>query len=226
MTTTNSTGSTSNTSSTGAAGSLINSNASLNKVNFDTFLKLLVAQLKNQDPLNPLDGTQFTGQIAQFSSLEQQINGNNYLKDILAQRDFGEQTLANSYLSKEVLGPGNLFIKTGNSTTLGYEVGEGAEKAILELIDNQTGSVVRTVVADASEGKHLYTWDGKTDAGVAATGDTFTLRLKATDAEGKTKPSQGYVYGTVSSIYNDGSEVALQMSDGRAITVSSVMGVR
>jgi flagellar basal-body rod modification protein FlgD len=217
---------TNNTSSTGALTSLAAGNSALNTVNFDTFLKLLVTQLRNQDPLNPLEGTEFTGQIAQFSSLEQQINSNNYLKEILAQRDFGEQTLANSYLGKEVLGPGNLFIKTGNSTSIGYELSKAAANTSIEIIDNQTGAVVRTAKGETSTGKHLYNWDGKTDAGIAATGDTFTLRLKATDADGKTLPSQGYTFGRVKSIFSDGTEVALQMSDGRAITVSSVMGVR
>lgn len=217
---------TNNTSSTGALTSLAAGNSALNTVNFDTFLKLLVTQLRNQDPLNPLEGTEFTGQIAQFSSLEQQINSNNYLKEILAQRDFGEQTLANSYLGKEVLGPGNLFIKTGNSTSIGYELSKAAANTSIEIIDNQTGAVVRTAKGETAKGKHLYNWDGKTDAGIAATGDTFTLRLKATDADGKTLPSQGYTFGRVKSIFSDGTEVALQMSDGRAITVSSVMGVR
>lgn len=214
------------TSSTGALTSLAGGNAALNTVNFDTFLKLLVAQLKNQDPLNPLEGTEFTGQIAQFSSLEQQINSNNYLKEILAQRDFGEQTLANSYLGKEVLGPGNLFIKTGNSTTIGYENSKASANTSIEIIDNQTGEVVRTIRGETAAGKNLYAWDGKTDSGAVATGDTFTLRIKATDADGKTIPSQAYTFGKVNSIFSDGTEVALQMSDGRAITVSSVMGVR
>ncbi|MCA3243864.1 MAG: hypothetical protein INF43_00975, partial [Alphaproteobacteria bacterium] len=117
MTTTTATNTNTGASANGAiTGIAAGQNAALNSVNFDTFLKLLVAQLRNQDPLNPLDGTQFTGQIAQFSSLEQQINSNNYLKQLVAERDFGEQNLANSYLGKQVLGPGNLFSREGTAT--------------------------------------------------------------------------------------------------------------
>jgi flagellar basal-body rod modification protein FlgD len=221
------TSATSNTTAAGALTSIANgSNAQLNKVNFDTFLKLLVAQLKNQDPLNPIDGTQFTAQIAQFSSLEQQINGNNYLKQILEQRDFGEQTLANSYLGKEVLGPGNLFSKLGTSAQVGYEVGAGANAVTVEIIDNQTGVVVRTINGNTAEGTKALTWDGKNDNGVAVADGSFTLRVRATDIDGKVIPSQGYVYGKVNSILNDGTEVALQLADGRSITAASVVGVR
>lgn len=222
------TAATNNTSSASGAltGIAAGKNAALNNVNFDTFLKLLVAQLKNQDPLNPLDGTQFTGQIAQFSSLEQQINSNNYLKQIVSERDFGEQTLANGYLGKEVLGPGNLFAREGTATPLGYEVGKGASKVVLEIIDNANGQVVRTINGDPSEGIKTLSWNGKNDDGQAQTGSSYTLRVKATDADGKVKPSTGYVYSEVKSVLNDGKQVALQMADGRTIGATSVIGVR
>lgn len=221
---------TSATSASNASGALTSlagsSNASLNKVNFDTFLKLMVAQLKNQDPLNPLDGTQFTGQIAQFSSLEQQINGNNYLKEILAQRDFGEQTLATSYLGKQVLGPGNTLVKTGDVTTLGYEVSKGANQISIEIIDNANGTTIRTLAGNAGEGAHSMEWDGKNDNGTAVVNGNYTLRVRATDVDGKVVASQPYVYGKVDSVMNDGDGVALQLSDGRTIEASAVIGVK
>lgn len=226
MTTTAATTNT-NTNANGAiTGIAAGQNAALNSVNFDTFLKLLVAQLKNQDPLNPLDGTQFTGQIAQFSSLEQQINSNNYLKQLVASRDFGEQNLANSYLGKQVLGPGKILTREGTATPLGYEVGKGATKVTLEIIDNTNGQVVRTINGDPKEGIKTLTWDGKNDNGQVLTGTNYTLRVKATDAENKVKPSSGYVYGQVKSVLSDGKAFSLQMADGRNIGATSVIGVR
>jgi flagellar basal-body rod modification protein FlgD len=222
---TTSTGTTGN--ATGALTGLTGGkNAALNNVNFDTFLKLLVAQLKNQDPLNPLDGTQFTGQIAQFSSLEQQINSNNYLKQLVSQRDFGEQSLATSYLGKKVMGPGKLFTREGTNTPLGYEVASGATKVIIDILDNDTGEVVRTINGDPKAGLKPLTWDGKNDNGQVVSGTSYTLRVKATNSVGKTISSAGYVYDEVKSVLNDGSQVVLQMADGRLITVSSVIGVK
>jgi flagellar basal-body rod modification protein FlgD len=201
-------------------------NAALGSVDFNTFLKLLVAQRKNQDPLNPLEGTEFTSQLAQFSGLEQQINTNTYLKELVAERDYGEQNLATSYLGKDVLGPGNLFSKTGTATTLGYEVGAGASRVTIDVINNSTGATVRTFNGDPTEGIKTLTWDGKNDDGQLVADGDFTLRVRAADVDSKVTPSQGYVYGRVNSVLNDGSSIALQMADGRSIAANSVIGVR
>jgi flagellar basal-body rod modification protein FlgD len=225
MSTINTTNATTN-SSGAATGVAAGQNAALNSVNFDTFLKLLVAQLKNQDPLNPMEGTEFTAQLAQYSSVEQQINSNNYLKQLVAERDYGEQTLATSYLSKDVLGPGNLFAKTGGATQLGYEVGKDTTRVTLEIINNQTGGVIKTINGDPKEGTKTLVWDGKNDDGQMVADSAYTLRVRAVDAEGKVKPSQGYVYGRVNSVLNDGANISLQMADGRSIAANSVIGVR
>ncbi len=213
------------TAAAGLGASAKNASA-LNSVNFDTFLKLLVAQLENQDPLNPMEGTEFTSQIAQFSSLEQQINGNNLLERLVSERDFGQQTLANSYLGRSVLGPGNLLKRDGTATTIGYEAGEGATRVSLEILNNTNGQVVRTLNGDPSKGVKTMVWDGKDSNGQLVSGETFTLRVRATDSDNKVRPSTGYVFGTVSSILNDANKVSLQMADGRSIDATSVIGVR
>jgi flagellar basal-body rod modification protein FlgD len=104
---------TNNNTSTSASGKITSTagGSAASKVGFDTFLKLLTTQLKNQDPLNPLDGTQFTAQIAQFSQLEQQINSNNYLKTLSESRDYSIQAVATNYLGKEALVSGNKLTK-------------------------------------------------------------------------------------------------------------------
>jgi flagellar basal-body rod modification protein FlgD len=223
MTTTNSVGS---TSAANALTSSVKSNTGLQTVNFDTFLKLLTAQLKNQDPLNPMDGTQFTGQIAQFSSLEQQINSNNYLKEILAQRDFGEQTLANSYIGRQVLGPGNLLVKDAATEDFGYKVGKNAQQVSIEIVDNKNGETVRTLRGEVAEGNHTMTWDGKNDKGVVADNGSYTVRIKSRDADGKVVASSTHVYGIVSGVLNEGGAVSLQTNDGRKFVTSDVLGVR
>ncbi len=220
------TSATSGSSAAGALTAAATGNTGLNTVNFDTFLKLLVAQLKNQDPLNPLDGTQFTGQIAQFSTLEQQINGNNYLKEILAQRDFGEQTLANSYLGKEVLGPGNLLVKDSATEEFGYTVGKNAKQVMIEIISNATGQTVRELKGDIAAGSHTMTWDGKNDKGEAVNNGTFTVRMTSRDVDGKVVASSASVYGQVSGVLNEAGKISLQTKDGRKFATSDVLGVR
>ncbi|NBX86848.1 MAG: flagellar hook assembly protein FlgD [Proteobacteria bacterium] len=202
-------------------------NSGLNEVNFDTFLKLLVSQLKNQDPLNPLDGTQFTGQIAQFSSLEQQINGNNYLKEIVSQRDYGQQNLATGYIGKDILGPGNALVKDGGGVSFGYNLDGVARGVDIEIIDSRTGETMRTMQGETEAGRHVFNWDGKTDRGQNAPNGQYTLRVSAFNGEGKVVASQPYAFGRVDSVLNDGKGGAsLLLEDGRNVELNKVVMVR
>jgi flagellar basal-body rod modification protein FlgD len=221
MTTTSST--TSSTSVTGALTSAAGSG--LSSVDFNTFLKLLVAQLKNQDPLNPLDGTEFTGQIAQFSTLEQQINGNNYLSQILEQRDYGQQTLATSYLGKVVLAPGTgISLGDSGGTEFGYKLDGTASKVDVSIYD-EDGTLVRSVSGDGAEGNHIVTWDGKDDDGNTLAAGNYTVAVKSTDKDGKVVATTPMVYGKVASILNDSGTSSLIMADGSTVELADVLAV-
>ena len=208
-----------------ASGVLTSSATGLNTVDFNTFLKLLVAQLKNQDPLNPLDGTEFTGQIAQFSALEQQINSNNYLSQLVEQRDFGQQTLAVSYLNKVVLAPGDT-VALGEETgaEFGYVLDKTAAKVDVSIYD-ATGKLVRSVNGDKSEGNHILTWDGKDDAGNVLEAGNYTVRVKATDGDDKVIANTVLTYGVVASVLNSEGTANLVMSDGRNVALEDVLAV-
>ncbi len=198
-------------------------NSALNTVDFNTFLKLLVAQLKNQDPLNPLDGTQFTGQIAQFSALEQQINTNNKLENLLEQRDYGQQTLANSYLGKVVLAPGDTIAMNG-TTEFGYTLAKGATKVEIGIY-NSEGKLVREVAGDKAEGNHIVTWDGKDADGKALAAGNYTVKISATDTDGKVVATSLLTYGKVASVLNDSGTASLILSDGRQAELDKILAV-
>ncbi|PZP38621.1 MAG: hypothetical protein DI585_06840 [Pseudomonas fluorescens] len=221
MTTTSATNSTSNATGalTGAAGN------GLSTVDFNTFLKLLVAQLKNQDPLNPLDGTEFTGQIAQFSSLEQQINSNNYLSKLLEQRDYGQQTLAVSYIGKVALAPGDtMAIGKEGGGEFAYKLTTAAAAVEVNVYDKD-GKLVRTTKGDTSEGNHIVTWDGKNDAGEQLAEGNYTVKVKAIDAEGKTLPSTVLTYGRVASVITENGTANIIMGDGRTVALGDILAV-
>lgn len=207
------------------ASGLITSSAGggTGNVDFNTFLKLLVAQLKNQDPLNPLDGTQFTGQIAQFSALEQQINTNTKLSALLEQRDYGQQALANSYLGKVVLGPGDTVAMNG-TTEFGYTL-EGRASSVNISIYNSSGTLVRSVVGDVEDGNHIVTWDGKDDAGNTLATGNYLVKVKAVNSEGTTMVSQTLTYGKVASVLNDNGNASLILSDGRNVELEDILAV-
>lgn len=200
------------------------SSSLLNGVNFDTFLTLLVAQLKYQDPLNPTDSTQFTGQLAQFSQVEQQINSNNYLSELLKQRDYGQQTLATSYLGKVILGPGSAIAKSGDVTEFGYSLDKAAAKVEVSVY-NKDGQLVYTFDGDTEAGNHIVTWDGTDATGEELPDGNYTVKVSAEDADGKTIASTPLAYGKVASIMNDGGRATLIMSDGRQIDIDDVLAV-
>lgn len=151
----------------------------------DIFLKLLVAQMKNQDPLKPQDATQMSTQLAQFNMVESQRETNAKLNSLVALQAIltNEGTAAN-YLGREVAYGVDTVNHTGGSTNLLIQ--QGAESANTEiLIKDNAGNVIRTINAGAlSQGNNFVTWDGLDDQGnVVANGD-YTLEVNATDISG------------------------------------------
>lgn len=210
-------------------------NAALNSVNFDTFLKLLVSQLKNQDPLNPMDGTAFTGQIAQFSSLEQQINGNNLLKQIAGQRDYGQLNEGATYIGKDVLVPGAVgqsFSTTNEGALIGFKTEPTSiNKAVRDVtlsITNTAGEKVfsKTFTGDDVANNTLpVRWDGKDSSGKVLPAGSYRIFAEATDVDGKKVPVKPLTMASVESVLSESDGVALSTSDGRLVRLSDLVAV-
>jgi flagellar basal-body rod modification protein FlgD len=196
-------------------------------VNFDTFIKLLVAQLQNQDPLNPVDGTEFTQQIATFSALEQQIASNKHLEQLVAQNSYAAQGIALNMMGKEVLAPGNVANVINGKMDFAYELDASAVAVTLEIIDG-SGQVVKTIEANRTKGVHAEQWDGTMDNGQKAADGAYTIRLRAFDNDGNSILSQVYAYGRVVSVESLGSadSTSLLLSDGRVVGFNSIGAVR
>lgn len=223
MTTTAATSSSSSANAT--ISGAISSATGTNAVTFDTFLKLMVTQLKNQDPLNPVDGTQFTGQIAQFSALEQQINTNSYLSKILDQKDYGQQQLAVSYIGKAALVPGTSMTKTDSGAEFAYTVSKaGAVKTVVTISDS-TGATVKTIVGDSAKGSHMVAWNGTDDNGKAVANGTYKVSVKSMDGDGKVVASSTSTYGMVSSVVTENGDSSLYLTDGRTAALDDVLVV-
>ena len=193
-----------------AAGARIGTGAARLAENFETFLTLLTAQLKNQDPLSPLDGNQFTQQLVQMSSVEQQLLTNDLLKALVAKAggggDFGDPV---DMIGKVVTAESGEAALTDQGAAWIYELPKGATKAILE-IKNAVGQVVWSGTAPqlATGVRHDFAWDGtKTGGGDAADG-TYTLTVKAEDAEGRAMAGRTFVEGVVTGV---------ELFDGKAL---------
>ena len=174
---------------------------------FDTFLSLLTVQLKNQDPLAPMDSNQFTQQIVQMTGVEQQLQTNDLLKQLVANSGSGVAT-AVSLIGKEVRADAaEAGLKDGKAAW-SYKLDRAASDVKLEII-NSSGAVVQSIApTDNKAGEHQFLWDGKGRAGTPQSPGTYTLRVTAKDAEGSTVASKVFADGLVTGVeQRDGATV-------------------
>jgi flagellar basal-body rod modification protein FlgD len=181
--------------------------------NFDTFLTLLTTQLKNQDPLSPMDSTQFTQQLVQMTGVEQQLLTNDLLEKLVSNTGSGVST-AVSLIGKEVRANSDLAALKGGKAEWSYTLDRAASDVKLEVLDSK-GRVVRTIApTDNKAGDHKLTWDGKGAGGSDLPDGTYSLRVTAKDSEGST---------VTSSVYADGLVTGVEQQDGSTfITLNGV----
>src|SRR3954470_16845990 len=157
-----------------ALSSALGTNKAMGK---EDFLKLLVAQLKNQDPLAPQDNTHFVAQLAQFSSLEQGMGVNDRLDKLMLQN----QGLANSNIISMVgqvaTVKGSLITTDGSGigAPVAFSLGRASDQTVVQ-IQNASGKVVRTLDLGARPpGITKVTWDGRNDDGTVQPAGTYAV---------------------------------------------------
>ena len=170
----------------------------------DAFLTMLVAQLKNQDPLNPMEGTDFSSQLAQFSQLEQLMNLNDTMETFMS--SMGEESESNAidYVGKKVTGNVDSIEVVGGTPFGGfYNIDESSD--IMVKIYDKSGNEVRTLYpGQKSAGTYDFSWDGKDSTGTLVEDGSYKYTVLADTGSGYTAiPTT--VTGTVDSIvYNEG----------------------
>jgi flagellar basal-body rod modification protein FlgD len=150
----------------------------------DRFLTLLVTQMKNQDPLNPLDNAQVTTQLAQIST----VAGIDKLNDTVA--TLGASFRANQYLQSaalvghDVAVAGNTIDLVDGKAQVGVALDAAADDVVVTISDASSGKVVRTLDAGkASAGMQFFDWDGKDDTGASLTDGVYTFSVAATSGK-------------------------------------------
>ncbi len=195
------------------------------KLGLDDFLTLLVAQLQNQDPLNPTDSTEFTAQLTQYSQLEQSINMNNNMEELLDIQRSSDRLSALSLIDKQVLVQGSSFELGEGATEIGYKVdGEVTDLAI--TIRDQGGRTVATLYpAELDPGNHFITWDGLDANGDPLPPGTYEIAIDALGSgPDGASPVVPLVYTDVTGVDMSGSEALLLTRSGE-FNLSAVQGV-
>ena len=168
------------TQTNGAGSSPIGSLTGQSSMGKDAFLKLLVAQLKNQDPLKPQDSTQFVAELAQFSSLEQTMAINDRLDTLSLQSQGLANTETVSLVGKIATVRGNLVTSDGTGVGVPVSFGLSGDAAdVTVTVRNQAGEVVRTIEIGAkNQGLVKVQWDGRNDGGVVQPAGSYQVRSR------------------------------------------------
>jgi flagellar basal-body rod modification protein FlgD len=146
------------------------------------FMQLLVAQIQNQDPLSPMDNAQFTGQITQFTMLEEMQAQSAKLDENLLMAQSINNTSMLGLVGKSVTVEGNSLSLSGGSASETVLAAQGPGTAVIEVTDS-AGRVVRTYPKDVQAGLNTVTWDGKLDDGTVAPDGDYTVSVKVTNGD-------------------------------------------
>jgi flagellar basal-body rod modification protein FlgD len=190
---------------------------------YETFLSLLTAQLKNQDPLSPMDSTEWTSQLVQYSSVEQQIKANDYLSTLVAQSG-GSLSSAVNYLGKSITADTNTAMLSGGVATWGYTLGSNASSVTVTVTDSDGNVVYKDSSTGTSAGEHEFAWDGTTSTGATADDGEYSLTIEALDSSGNAISHSVTVTGTVTSVSEEEGEVILGLGTNK-VALSDVTSV-
>lgn len=159
------------------------------EMNKDDFLKLFVAQLQNQDPLNPDDGTEMASKLAQFNGLEQMMNMNKTMEDMVKSQNLGRNLQLVNYVGKEItVDGGRVKLKQGTPSSAAFIVEKPATRTSMTIRDS-TGMVVsERELGPLDVGTHPFKWDGKNDAGNGLADGLYHFSIYARDIDGNQIP--------------------------------------
>ena len=192
----------------------------------DAFLSILVAQLTHQDPLNPMEDTDMTSQLAQFSSLEQLTNINDGISTLNETMNQNDILTAVSFIGKEVKAEGyKVSLNEGNASTIYYGFGETVSGILMNIYDDE-GAIVRTVELGSKEaGTYQYTWDGKDEDGNELPDGQYGVGILGIDLEGEYVMVQTEISGRVDGVVTENGTQYLRLEDGRFINMLNVKEV-
>jgi len=211
------------TTDTSAASAAMKQSMGMNK---DDFLKLFITQLQNQDPLNPMDSTEYISQLAQLSQVEQAYNTNSNLQSIINALGDSSALSAVSYVGKEVTAAGSqVSLKEGAGADVTFSVPKAADQVTVNIM-NANGEVVRTLTGGVTAaGESTLAWDGKNSSGTQLPSGAYTVAVTGTDAAGNNFACSPFIRGTVDGISFAGSSPRMVIG-GLEVPFSDLLRVK
>jgi flagellar basal-body rod modification protein FlgD len=166
--------------------------------NFNEFLQLLTTQLQHQDPTSPLDPNQFTQELVQFSSVEQQINTNTSLTTLISLQQTQQAASAMQFIGANVAVSGTTAQLANGQANWNYSVTQPATATI--SITNASGQPVFSTSQTVQPGTQTFTWNGTDSQGNTHPSGPYTISITATGANGQTVPVTTQIQGVVTGV--------------------------
>jgi len=185
---------------------------------FETFLKLLTTQMENQDPLKPLESTEFVAQLASFSAVEQQILTNTRLSEISSAMTSSHASQAADWLGKRVQAP-SATNYDGEEVNITWDRSPSATRSTLEVLD-EAGS--RIAALNVPIGQTEYSWDGQMDDGTAAPDGVYSFKIKHFDGDEVIDATLGRTYNQVKEVHIESSGLKLVLDGGATVNPEQV----
>ena len=196
-----------------------------NALGKEDFLKLLITQLENQDPLNPNDPSEFIAQLAQFSSLEQLISVNENLQIIQDYQNSLENLSATKYFGKSIIANGNAIEhESGTSSNIMFSLPEDASIVSVNLYDQSGNFIVSLEQTDLSAGDHVIEWDGTDGNTNVLPSGVYLFNVQAIDFEQNMIEANTYIEGIVTGAKYNSGQVYLTLDD-KIVPLNAVIEV-
>ena len=191
----------------------------------DAFLKMLLAQLKHQDPLNPMEGGDFSAQLAQFSSLEQMFNMNDHLETISTSLVSDGANNVLDYIGKEVMCENNTLKLSEGSMSGGVFTLEAPAELMISIFDDIGREVTTLYPGQLDAGTHQIDWNGYDRTGTPAPDGAYRFELTAISENGIYERITAAASGLVTGVSYENGAPYLEM-DGKLIDPATVVKIR
>ena len=190
----------------------------------DRFLKLLVTQLKNQDPLNPMDNAQITSQMAQISTVSGIDKLNATLQSMATSFSVGQSLQATAMIGHGVFVPGGTLQLDNGAAQFGVDLPQAADKVTVSILDGSGQLVHKTDLGPQPAGVLGFQWDGVTDSGASATAGRYSFSIEAVQG-GKKVDATALVLGMVNGVTQGKDGVTLKINGAGSVALADVKQV-
>lgn len=189
---------------------------------FETFLKMLTTQARNQDPLEPLNGSEYAAQLAQFSMVEQQVKTNDTLATLITKLGNSDMTALTNWIGKQVraIAPAHF---SGAPISITPEIADGAERANLVVRDSAGEIVERKPIALTAT---QISWTGLDDSGAKRPNGTYSFSVESFKDDKLMQDKAAATYNSVVEAQVQNGDIRLVLEGGKVIAPTAVTGIR